>query len=60
MHLLERQENSIDRREPHVETMLSPALAMVAIAMNCADCPLDAATAVAPPSSAATRFSNTS
>ena len=44
----------------YVDTILSPALAIVAIAMNCADCPLDAATAAAPPSSAARRFSNTS
>lgn len=43
-----------------LDTMLSPALAIVAIAMNCAACPLAVARAAAPPSSAAIRFSNTS
>lgn len=43
-----------------VETMLSPARAMFVMAMNCAACPLEVATAAAPPSSAAIRFSNTS
>jgi hypothetical protein len=40
--------------------MLSPAPASVLIARNCADCPLAVATAITPPSSAATRFSKTS
>ena len=40
--------------------MLSPALARVWIAKNCAACPLDVANAATPPSSAATRFSKTS
>jgi hypothetical protein len=44
----------------HVETMLSPALAIVAIATNCADWPDAVATAAAPPSRDAMRFSNTS
>ena len=44
----------------HVETMLSPAFAIAVMAMNCEDWPLDAATAAAPPSRAAIRFSKTS
>jgi hypothetical protein len=44
----------------HVETILSPALAIAEIAMNWADWPLAAATAAAPPSRAAILFSKTS
>jgi hypothetical protein len=40
--------------------MLEPAEAMVAMARNCAACPLLVATAATPPSSAAMRFSSTS
>lgn len=40
--------------------MLSPAEARVAMVMNCADWPEEAATAATPPSRAATRFSKTS
>ena len=40
--------------------MLSPADAIVEIAMNCAAWPLATASAAAPPSSAAMRFSKTS
>lgn len=43
-----------------VDTMLSPACASAAIAINCADWPDDAATAARPPSRAAMRFSKTS
>lgn len=42
------------------DTMLSPEPASAEIARNWADWPEDVATAAAPPSSAATRFSNTS
>lgn len=42
-----------------VEMMLSPAWASVAMAMNCAACPDAVASAAAPPSSAAIRFSKT-
>lgn len=45
--------------ETHVDTILLPALAIAEIAMNCADWPLEAATAATPPSSAAIRASNT-
>lgn len=44
----------------YLETMLSPAPAMVEIAMNWAAVPLDAASAPTPPSNAAIRFSKTS
>ena len=47
------------RKGTHVDTILSPALAIAEMAMNCADCPLDAATAATPPSRAAMRASNT-
>jgi len=40
--------------------MLSPAEQMVEMARNCADWPDEVANAALPPSSAATRFSNTS
>ena len=40
--------------------MLSPASAMVEMASSCAAWPLEVASAITPPSSAATRFSNTS
>lgn len=43
-----------------VETMLSPALASAAMAMNCAAWPDVAATAATPPSRAAILFSKTS
>jgi hypothetical protein len=41
-------------------TMLSPDSASAVSARSCADCPDAVATAATPPSSAATRFSNTS
>ena len=41
-------------------TMLSPASAMVEMARNCAAWPDAVASAMTPPSSAATRFSKTS
>jgi hypothetical protein len=44
----------------HVEMILSPDDAIVAIAINWAECPEEAATAATPPSSAAMRFSKTS
>mmetsp|Transcript_13807 Transcript_13807/g.33267 ORF Transcript_13807/g.33267 Transcript_13807/m.33267 type:complete len:387 (-) Transcript_13807:250-1410(-) len=43
-----------------VDTRLSPWQQMVVMARNCADMPEETATAPTPPSSAATRFSNTS
>ena len=49
-----------DVSDTHVDTILSPSLAIAAIAINCADWPLAAATAAIPPSSAAMRCSNTS
>ena len=42
-----------------LDTMLSPACATFVIARNCAACPLATASAPTPPSSAATRASNT-
>lgn len=39
---------------------MSPTWQMVVMARNCADMPEETATAPTPPSSAATRFSNTS
>ena len=50
----------IDTATTHVDIMLSPAFAIALMAINCADWPLDAATAAAPPSSAAIRFSKMS
>ena len=41
-------------------TMLSPALQIVEMAKNCADCPLDTDNAATPPSKAAILFSKTS
>ena len=43
----------------HEDTMLSPAPQIAAIAINCAACPLEVATAATPPSSAAIRRSKT-
>ena len=43
----------------HDEIILSPERQMAAMAINCAACPLDVATAATPPSSAAMRRSKT-
>ena len=45
--------------DTYEDMILSPARQMAAMAMNWAACPLDAATAATPPSSAAIRLSNT-